>query len=422
MESYIVYKPGRLEVPDNPCIPYIEGDGIGPEIWKAAKAVTDAAVAKSYGGKRSITWQKLMAGQEAFAACGDWLPQAAIESISRSCVAIKGPLATPVGGGIRSVNVKLRQALDLYACVRPVRYFPGVPSPLRKPENVDMRIFRENTEDIYAGIEFQCGSQKASLLAHFIESNLGETVKSRFGNDVAIGIKPVSKQGSERLVRAALEYAVGNRKPSVTIVHKGNIMKFTEGAFLAWGYAVAETEFPASVFTMQQYARIEKESGAEKANDALQQAKDSGKVIVKDCICDAFLQETLLRPQEYSVIATLNLNGDYISDQLAAMVGGIGIAPGANINYSTGCAVFEATHGTAPSIAGLGVANPSSLLLSAAMMLGYIGWTEAESLIEDTLAAAYASGVFTGDLAAQQENSSALSTEKFAQALIGLMG
>ncbi|MEM9917832.1 MAG: NADP-dependent isocitrate dehydrogenase [Bacteroidota bacterium] len=378
--SKITIDNGKLIVPDDPIIPFIEGDGIGPDIWAAAVRVFDAAVEKAYKGKRKIVWHEVLTGQKAFDQTGKWLPPATLRAIKKYLVAIKGPLTTPVGGGIRSLNVALRQKLDLYACVRPVRYFKGVPSPVRKPENVDMVIFRENTEDIYAGIEYLHGTAKLKKLKKFLIEEL--KVKSiRFPDTVSLGVKPVSVEGTERLVRAAIEYAIAEGRPSVTLVHKGNIMKFTEGKFKEWGYELAEREYGKKVFTWAQYDRIAAKRGKKAANTAQQKALDKGAILIKDVIADAFLQQILTRPAEYSVIATLNLNGDYVSDALAAEVGGIGIAPGANINYETGIALFEATHGTAPKYAGLDKVNPSSVILSGEMMLRYMGWNEAADRI-----------------------------------------
>ena len=347
----ITIEGGKLNVPNNPVIPFIEGDGIGPDIWASAVRVLDAAVEKAYQGDRKIEWKEVLAGQKAFDQTGEWLPQATLDAIDEYLVAIKGPLTTPVGGGIRSLNVALRQKLDLYACVRPVTYFQGVPSPVKKPELVDMVIFRENTEDIYAGIEYLNGTTEVEKLKKFLIEELGVT-QIRFPETVSLGVKPVSVEGTERLVRASIQYAIDNNLPSVTLVHKGNIMKFTEGKFKEWGYELAEREFGDHVFTWAQYDRIEAESGKEAANKAQDEAMAAGKILIKDAIADAFLQQILTRPADYSVIATLNLNGDYVSDALAANVGGIGIAPGANINYTTGKAIFEATHGTAPKYAG----------------------------------------------------------------------
>ena len=378
--SAITIKKGKLKVPSDPIIPFIEGDGIGPDIWAASVRVIDAAVEKAFGGKKKIIWKEVLAGEKAYNKTGNWLPQETLDQISEYKVAIKGPLTTPVGGGIRSLNVALRQQLDLYACVRPVRWFRGVPSPVKEPGLVNMTIFRENTEDIYAGIEYMAGTPEVQKVIGFLEQEMG-VKKIRFPESSSIGIKPVSQEGTERLVRAALEHAFLYKHKSLTLVHKGNIMKFTEGKFKDWGYALAEREYGDRVFTWVQYDRIKAEQGEDAANKAQNDAIAAGKLIVKDVIADAFLQQILLRPSEYDVIATLNLNGDYVSDALAAQVGGIGIAPGANINYVSGHAIFEATHGTAPKYAGKDMVNPSSVILSAVMMLEYMGWNKAAKLI-----------------------------------------
>jgi len=376
----ITFKNNELHVPDNPIIPFIEGDGIGPDIWAAAVKVFDAAVKKAYKGKRKIEWQEILVGQKAFDKTGKWLPAESLREIRKNKIAIKGPLTTPVGGGIRSLNVALRQKLDLYACVRPVVYFKGVPSPVKRPQDVDMIIFRENTEDIYAGIEYLAGTAKLKKLRKFLIEDM-KAKGIRFPDTVSLGIKPVSQEGTERLVRASIEHAIKEGKPSVTLVHKGNIMKFTEGKFKEWGYELAEREYGDKVWTWAQYDRIAAKSGKAKADKKQKKALENGAILIKDVIADAFLQQIILRPSEYSVIATLNLNGDYISDALAAQVGGIGIAPGANINYDTGIAIFEATHGTAPKYAGMDKVNPSSVILSGEMMFRYLGWSEAADLI-----------------------------------------
>ena len=395
----ISIKKGKLIVPDTPIIPFIEGDGIGIDIWPVAQKVLDAAVEKAYGGERKVVWREVYAGQKAFDKFGEWLPQKTLDTLSKYLVGIKGPLTTPVGGGIRSLNVALRQKLDLYACVRPVKYFDGTPSPVKKPEKVNMTIFRENTEDIYAGIEYMQGSKEAKSLIKLLQTKYGVD-KIRFPETSSIGIKPVSLEGSERLIRAAIEYALKHKEyKSVTLVHKGNIMKFTEGAFKQWGYELAEREFGDHVFTWAQWDRIVEEEGKEAANAAQKEAQEAGKIIIKDVIADNFLQQIQLRPQDYDVIATLNLNGDYISDALAAMVGGIGIAPGANINYVNGRAIFEATHGTAPKYTGLDKVNPSSVILSGAIMFEYFGWTEAQDLIEKGVGKAIKSKRVTYDFA-----------------------
>lgn len=411
---------GKLQVPDEPIIPFIEGDGTGPDIWAASVRVLDAAVAKAYGGKRKIHWKEVLAGQKAFDTTGEWLPQETLDVIESHLVAIKGPLTTPVGGGIRSLNVALRQRLDLYACVRPVQYFAGVPSPVKQPEQVDMIIFRENTEDIYAGIEYLHGTADLDKLKKFLIEEMG--VKSiRFPNTVSLGIKPVSIEGTERLVRAAVEYAIDNNKPSVTLVHKGNIMKYTEGKFKEWGYALAEREYGDKVFTWAQYDRIAAQQGQDAADAAQKEALGRGAILIKDVIADAFLQQILTRPSEYGVIATLNLNGDYISDALAAQVGGIGIAPGANINYVNGCAIFEATHGTAPKYAGLDKVNPSSVILSGEMMFRYMGWKEAADLILKAMNGAIGKKHVTYDFHRLMEEATLLKCSEFGTELIGNM-
>jgi isocitrate dehydrogenase len=410
----------KLEVPNNPIIPFIEGDGIGPDIWATAQKVIDAAVEKAYGGDRKIAWKEVYAGQKAHDRAQEWLPESTLEAIREYLVAIKGPLTTPVGGGIRSLNVALRQQLDLFACVRPVRWYKGVPSPVKEPNKVDMVIFRENTEDIYAGIEYNNGTPEVEKLKKFLMEEMGVT-QIRFPDSVSLGVKPVSLEGTERLVRSAIDYALETKRASVTLVHKGNIMKFTEGMFKEWGYELAEREYADQVFTWRQYDRIAADKGKEAANEAQAEAVKAGKIIVKDSIADAFLQQILLRPSEYDVIATLNLNGDYVSDALAAMVGGIGIAPGANINYNTGQAIFEATHGTAPKYAGMNKVNPSSLILSAVMMLEYMGWGEAGALIENGIEGAIADKRVTYDFERQMENATLLSTSEFGDEIIAHM-
>ncbi len=390
-----------LNVPDFPIIPHIIGDGSGPDIWRAAKRVIDAAVQAAYGDKRALVWQEVLAGQKAFDTVGTWLPNDTMEAFRTLLVGIKGPLTTPVGKGIRSLNVALRQGLDLYCCVRPVRYFQGIETPVKAPEKVDMVIFRENTEDIYAGIEFECGTPEAEKFFDWLSQEFPQRAnKVRFPQTSGFGIKPVSKEGTERLVRSAIQYAIETNRPYVTLVHKGNIMKFTEGGFRDWGYDLARREF-----------------GAEPIGDGPWCKLPNG-IIIKDCICDAFLQEILIHPQEHSVVATLNLNGDYCSDALAAQVGGIGIAPGANINYRTGHAVFEATHGTAPKLAGLDKVNPCSFLLSAEMMLRYMGWVEVADRIVAAIEGAIADKTVTADLAEMIPGSKAVSTTAFADALL----
>ncbi|MEA5110511.1 Isocitrate dehydrogenase [NADP] [bioreactor metagenome] len=415
-ENKITLAGGKLRVPDRPVIPFIEGDGTGPDIWSAAVRVMDAAVAKAYGGKRKIEWLEVLAGEKAFNLTGNWLPEETLEAFRDYKVGIKGPLTTPVGGGIRSLNVALRQQLDLYVCLRPVRWFSGVPSPVKDPSKVDMHIFRENTEDIYSGIEFMSGTPEALKMRDFLQQEMG-VKKIRFPETSSFGIKPVSKEGTERLVRAALEYTISRKLPSLTLVHKGNIMKFTEGAFKMWGYDLARREFGLYTFTWAEYDEIAATSGREAADKAQQDAVSAGKIIVKDVIADAFLQQILLRPAEYSVIATLNLNGDYISDALAAIVGGIGIAPGANINYVTGHAIFEATHGTAPKYAGLDMVNPGSVILSGAMMLEYMGWAEAARLIYDGIEKTILQGRVTYDFHRLMQHATKLKTSEFGTAI-----
>lgn len=416
-EQFITFSDGNLSVPDNPIIPFIEGDGTGPDIWAASKRVIDAAIEKAYAGKRKIIWKEVLAGEKAFNQTGNWLPDETLEAFKHYKVGIKGPLTTPVGGGIRSLNVALRQQLDLYVCLRPVRWFTGVPSPVKDPSKVDMHIFRENTEDIYAGIEYMNGTPEADKVKKFLIEEMGVT-KIRFPESSSIGIKPVSKEGTERLVRAALKYTIQRGLPSLTLVHKGNIMKFTEGAFKTWGYALARREFADKTFTWAEYDEISASKGKETADAVQKAALDSGKILVKDVIADAFLQQILLRPADYSVIATLNLNGDYISDALAAIVGGIGIAPGANINYVTGHAIFEATHGTAPKYAGLDMVNPGSVILSGAMMLEYMGWTEAADLIYKGIENTILAKKVTYDFHRQMENATKLKTSEFGTEVV----
>lgn len=413
----ITIENGKLNVPDNPIIPFIEGDGTGPDIWAASQRVLDAAVEKAYGGKRKIAWYEVYTGEKANEKFNEWLPEDTLTALREFLVGIKGPLTTPIGGGFRSLNVALRQELDLYACVRPVQYFEGVPSPVKHPEWTDMVIFRENTEDIYAGIEWNEGSEAVKKLVDFLQNEMGVS-KIRFPETSGIGIKPVSKDGTFRLVRSAIEYAINNNRKSVTLVHKGNIMKFTEGAFKNWGYEVAEKEFGDKVFTWAQYDRIAEEQGKEAADKAQDEAINAGKIIIKDVIADAFLQQILTRPKEYDVIATMNLNGDYISDALAAQVGGIGIAPGANINYITGVAIFEATHGTAPKYAGLDKVNPSSVILSGEMMFRYLGWTEAADLIIESMEKTISSKKVTYDFARLMEGATELKCSEFGTELI----
>lgn len=398
---------GVLKVPENPVIPYIEGDGIGPDITRAAMAVWNAAVEKAYGGRRKIEWKEALAGEKVFKATGEWLPQATVDACRDNLVSIKGPLTTPVGGGIRSINVAMRQTLDLYVCLRPVRWFKGVPSPVKRPDLTDMVIFRENTEDIYAGIEWMNGTPEADKVKRFLIEEMG-VKKIRFPRTSSIGIKPVSQEGTERLVKAAIDYAIANDRRSVTLVHKGNIQKFTEGAFRDWGYALARRDYGAQPIDKGPWCTFKN-------------PKTGRDIVVKDCICDAFLQQILTRPAEYDVIATLNLNGDYVSDALAATVGGIGIAPGANINYQTGVAVFEATHGTAPKYAGLDKVNPGSLILSGEMMLRYMGWTEAADLVIAAMDRVIAAKTVTYDFARQMEGATEVRCSEFGAALAAAM-
>ncbi|AOT01385.1 MULTISPECIES: NADP-dependent isocitrate dehydrogenase [Exiguobacterium] len=408
---------GTLQVPNAPIIPFIIGDGTGPDIWNAAVRVFDAAVEKAYNGEKKIEWKEVYAGEKAFNKTGNWLPEETLDLIREHIIAIKGPLTTPVGGGIRSLNVALRQELDLYTCLRPVRYFTGVPSPVKRPEDTDMVIFRENTEDIYAGIEYAEGSEGAAKLLEFLQNEMGVN-KIRFPETSGLGIKPISKEGTERLVRAAIEYALENKRASLTLVHKGNIMKFTEGAFKNWGYELAEREYAEHVFTWNQYDRIKEEEGTDAANKAQADAEAAGKLIVKDSIADIFLQQILTRPKEFDVVATMNLNGDYISDALAAQVGGIGIAPGANINYMTGHAIFEATHGTAPKYAGLDKVNPSSVILSGEMMFRHLGWNEAADLIIKSMETSIETKVVTYDFARLMDGATEVKCSEFADELI----
>ena len=405
-EKITIDENGKLNVPDHPVITYIEGDGTGPDITKASMLIWNAAVEKAYGGKRKIEWMEVFAGEKSNAVYGEgtWLPQETLDAIKEYRISIKGPLTTPVGKGFRSLNVTLRQQLDLYVCLRPVRYFTGVPSPVKNPEKTDMVVFRENTEDIYAGIEWSSESEEAKKVIAFLQQEMGVS-KIRFPETSAIGIKPVSREGSERLIRAAIEYALANNRRNVTLVHKGNIMKFIEGGFKDWGYELAKREFGDKVIAWADCNGVAPE----------------GKIIIKDCICDAFLQQILTRPDEYDVIATMNLNGDYVSDALAACVGGIGIAPGANINYKTGMAIFEATHGTAPKYAGLDKVNPSSLALSGEMLLRHIGWTEAADLVMKGIEGAISNKTVTYDFARLMEGATELSCSAFAKAVVDAM-
>ncbi len=437
--SKVTINNGKLHVPNDPIIPFIEGDGTGPDIWRASVRVLDAAVAKAYNGERKIVWREVLAGEKAFNQTGSWLPDETLDVIREYLIAIKGPLTTPIGGGIRSLNVALRQMLDLYVCLRPVRWFEGVPSPVKHPELVDMVIFRENTEDIYAGIEAQAGTEKSDKWLQFLKKNFPKDFeKIRFGTSAAVkdytkkasnvaeesdvvvglGIKAVSKQGTERLVRSSIEYALEHKRKSLTIVHKGNIMKFTEGSFRDWGYGVAEREFGDKVFTWAQYDRIKAEQGGAAADAAQKEALAAGKLLVKDAIADIALQQVLTRPTDFDVIATLNLNGDYLSDALAAQVGGIGIAPGANINYVTGHAICEATHGTAPKYAGLDVVNPSSVILSGVMMFEYLGWLEAAELIVKGIERSIACKRVTYDFERLMEGATKLKCSEFGDEII----
>ena len=414
----ITMKDGHLHVPNEPIIPFIEGDGTGPDIWASSVRVLDAAVEKAYGGTKKIHWKEVLAGEKAYKQTGSWLPDETLTVITENLIGIKGPLTTPVGGGIRSLNVALRQMLDLYACVRPVRYFHGVPSNSKVPEKVDMVIFRENTEDIYSGIEWMEGTDECKKLLHFLQTEMNIGDKIRFPETSSLGIKPVSLEGTERLMRSAMNYALAHKRKSVTIVHKGNIMKFTEGKFKEWAYKLAEREYADKVFTWPQYDKILAEEGQEEANAAMKKAEADGKLIIKDAIADNFLQQIILRPEDYDVVATLNLNGDYISDALAALVGGIGIAPGANINYLTGMAIFEATHGTAPKYAGLDKVNPSSVILSGVMMFEFMGWIEAANLIIKGMEKAIEDKTVTYDFHRLMEGATLLKCSEFGEAII----
>lgn len=436
----ITIQNGKLHVPNNPVVPYVEGDGTGPDIWRASVRIFDAAIAKAYNGQRKIEWLEVLAGEKAFTTTGNWLPDATVEAFNHYLVGIKGPLTTPIGKGMRSLNVALRQLLDLYVCLRPVRWFTGVPSPVRHPEKVDMVIFRENTEDIYAGIEYIPGSPEAAKLLEFLQANFpkdfakirfGTSEKtaeynSRIGNDnaaveVGLGIKPVSKTGSQRLIFAAIEYAIAHKRRNVTLVHKGNIMKYTEGAFLDWGYELAEQVFGDKVYTWAQWERTKAAKGEAEANAEQKAALASGRILVKDAIADIALQQVLTRPDDFDVIATLNLNGDYLSDALAAQVGGIGIAPGGNINYVSGHAIFEATHGTAPKYANLDKVNPCSVVLSGDMMLRHMGWIEAADMIVDAIERTIGDKVVTYDFARLMDGATEVKTSEFADAVIANM-
>jgi isocitrate dehydrogenase len=413
---------GRIVVPDNPIVPFVEGDGTGRDIWKASVRVLDAAVAKAYGGKKQIAWYEVYAGEKAHKQFSNWLPEETVGAFRKYLVGIKGPLTTPIGGGIRSLNVALRQLLDLYVCIRPVRWFEGVPSPVKRPQDVDMVIFRENTEDIYAGIEFEAETADAKKMLAFIEKEFpADYRKIRFPATAAIGIKPVSREGTERLVRAAILYAVAQKRKSVTFVHKGNIMKYTEGAFMRWGYALAQREFGDAVYTWDQWEKTKAGKGEAAANAEQKAAVEKGKVLVKDAIADITLQQVLTRAKEFDVIATLNLNGDYLSDALAAQVGGIGIAPGGNINYVTGHAIFEATHGTAPKYADLDKVNPGSVILSGEMMLRHLGWQEAANLVIHGMDGAIASKRVTYDFARLMDGGSEIKCSEFGDNIIAHM-
>lgn len=419
----ISIRDGKLQVPDHPIIPFIEGDGTGPDIWRAAVRVLNAAVEKAYQGKRRIAWMEVYAGEKSFNLFNTWLLDETVEAFREFLVGIKGPLTTPVGGGIRSLNVALRQLLDLYVCLRPVRWFKGVPSPVKRPDKVDMVIFRENTEDIYAGIEFESGSSEVKQVLNFLQETFPDLYKKvRFPNTAGIGFKPVSREGTERLVRAAINYAIANKRKSVTFVHKGNIMKFTEGAFRNWGYALAEREFPNHTYTWEQWERTKATKGEDAANAEQKAELAKGKILIKDAIADITLQQVLTRADEFDVIATMNLNGDYLSDALAAQVGGIGIAPGGNINYVTGHAVFEATHGTAPKYANQDKVNPGSVILSGEMMLRYMGWTEAADLIIQAIDRTIGEKIVTYDFARLMEGAKEVKCSEFGNALIERMG
>ena len=410
---------GKLLVPDAPIIPYIEGDGTGPEIWQAASRVLDSSVEKAYHGRRKLIWMEVYAGGKAHELFDNWLPDETVRAFREFLVGIKGPLTTPVGGGIRSLNVALRKDLDLYVCQRPVRWFPGVPSPVKHPDYVDMVIFRENTEDIYSGIEFECGTPQNDLFKKLLKENFpADYAKIRFPETAGFGLKPVSQEGTERLVRAALRWALANKRRSLTLVHKGNIMKYTEGAFRNWGYELAEREFGDQVYTWSQWERTNAQKGEQAANEERDAALKSGRMLIKDAITDAVFQQTLITPREFDVLATTNLNGDYLSDALAAQIGGIGIAPGGNINYETGHAVFEATHGTAPKYAGKGVINPGSVILSGEMLLRHLGWNEAADLVIKGIEAAIVAKTVTYDFAKQMENATQVGTAEFGNQII----
>ncbi|NIS80586.1 MAG: NADP-dependent isocitrate dehydrogenase [Anaerolineales bacterium] len=419
----ITFSSGGVQVPEQPIIPFVEGDGTGPDIWRASVRVFDAAVQRAYGDRRHIAWMEVYAGQKAFDQHGEWLPEETIEAFRRFLIGIKGPLTTPVGGGIRSLNVALRKELDLYVCLRPLRHFEGAPSPIKSPQDVDMIVFRENTEDIYAGVEFEQGSEASKhFIAWLRENHPDEYAKIRFPNTSGISLKPVSKEGSERLIRAAIRYALENKRNSVTLVHKGNIMKFTEGAFRNWGYELAASEFGDQVYTWAQWEHSKAEKGEGAANEEQQEALAKGRLLIKDAIADIAFQQTITRAREFDVIATMNLNGDYLSDALAAQIGGIGIAPGGNINYETGHAIFEATHGTAPKYAGQDKVNPGSVILSGKMMLRYMGWNEAADLILRGMEGAIAAKTVTYDFHRLMEGATLLKCSEFGDAVIAHMG
>lgn len=416
-EKITVDEEGNRQVPDNPVIPFIEGDGTGPDIWNAAQPVFEAAVEKAYGGEREIEWKEILAGQKAKDETGEWLPEETFEAIREYKVAIKGPLTTPVGGGIRSLNVALRQELDLYACVRPVRWYSGVPSPVEEPELVDMVVFRENSEDIYAGIEWEAESDEADQVISFLQDEMDvDTI--RFPETSGIGVKPISEEGTKRLVRSAIDFALEKDRDNVVLVHKGNIMKYTEGAFREWGYEVAHEEYPDQTYTWEQWEETKEKEGREAANAEQQAAVEEGKIVIKDVIADAFLQQILTRPSNWDVIATMNLNGDYVSDALAAQVGGIGIAPGSNINYNEGIGLFEATHGTAPKYAGMDKVNPSSLILSGSMMFDFMGWPEVSEHIERGIEGAVEAKRVTYDFHRQMEDATKLKCSEFGEEII----
>ena len=418
----ITIQDGKLSVPERPIIPFVEGDGTGRDIWRASQRVFDAAVAKAYRGRHKIQWMEVYAGEKAFEITGSWLPDETVQAFQEFLVGIKGPLTTPIGGGFRSLNVALRKALDLYVCQRPVRYFTGVPSPVKHPEYVDMVVFRENTEDIYTGIEFEYGTPENQCFKDLFKQHFPvEYNKMRFPDTAGLGLKPISKEGSERLVRAAIRWALVNKRRSVTLVHKGNIMKFTEGAFRNWGYALAEAEFGEEVYTWTQWERTREERSEEQANGEQEAAFKSGKLLIKDVIADVVFQQTITRAREFDVIATMNLNGDYLSDAVAAQVGGIGIAPGGNINYTTGHAVFEATHGTAPKYADKDMVNPGSVILSGEMMLRYLGWHEAADLVIKGMEGAIAAKTVTYDFHRLMEGATLLKCSEFGEAVISQM-